>query len=194
MTFPLGYNGILSGLLCGLIFGFALERAGFASACKLTAQLRFKDWAVFNVMFTAILVAAFGMYLLQLAGLLRMDEVYVPTTYLWATALGGVGVGAGMAIGGYCPGTSVVGFMSGKIDGLVFFIGIIIGTWVFAGAYDNLLPMLEAAPGPEAQTLSQLLHVPDLVVLLGLTAVAAVVGWFTARTPAASCPVPGDSL
>ena len=193
MTFPLGYNGILSGLLCGLIFGFALERAGFASACKLTAQLRFKDWAVFNVMFTAILVAAFGMYILQLSGLLSMDEVYVPTTYLWATALGGVGVGAGMAIGGYCPGTSVVGFMSGKIDGLVFFVGIIIGTWVFAGAYDDLLPLLEAAPGPDAQTLSQLLHVPDLVVLLGLTAVAAVVGWFTARSPAASCPVPGDS-
>lgn len=193
MTFPLGYNGILSGLLCGLIFGFALERAGFASACKLTAQLRFKDWAVFNVMFTAILVAAFGMYILQLSGLLSMDEVYVPTTYLWATALGGVGVGAGMAIGGYCPGTSVVGFMSGKIDGLVFFVGIIIGTWVFAGAYEDLLPLLEAAPGPDAQTLSQLLHVPDLVVLLGLTAVAAVVGWFTARPPAASCPVPGDS-
>ena len=32
MTFPLGFNGALSGLLCGLIFGFALERAGFASA------------------------------------------------------------------------------------------------------------------------------------------------------------------
>lgn len=193
MTFPLGYNGILSGLLCGLIFGFALERAGFASACKLTAQLRFKDWAVFNVMFTAILVAAFGMFFLQMTGLLAMDQVYVPTTYLWATALGGVGVGAGMAIGGYCPGTSVVGFMSGKLDGLVFFVGIIIGTWVFAGAYDSLLPMLEAAPGPDAQTLSQLLNVPDIVVLLALTAVAAVVGWFTARTPAGSCPVPGES-
>jgi hypothetical protein len=193
MTFPLGYNGILSGLLCGLIFGFALERAGFASACKLTAQLRFKDWAVFNVMFTAILVAAFGMYFLEMAGVLSKDQVYVPTTYLWATALGGVGVGAGMAIGGYCPGTSVVGFMSGKIDGLVFFLGIIIGTWVFAGAYDDLLPMLEAAPGPEAQTLSQLLHVPDWVVLLALTAVAAVVGWFTARPVAARRPVSGES-
>jgi hypothetical protein len=193
MTFPLGFNGVVSGLLCGLIFGFALERAGFASACKLTAQLRFKDWAVFNVMFTAILVAAFGMFLLQMTGLLAMDQVYVPTTYLWATALGGVGVGAGMAIGGYCPGTSVVGFMSGKLDGLVFFVGIIIGTWVFAGAYDSLLPMLEAAPGPDAQTLSQLLNVPDIVVLLALTAVAAVVGWFTARKPAGSCPVPGES-
>jgi uncharacterized membrane protein YedE/YeeE len=192
MSFPLGYDGILSGLLCGLIFGFALERAGFASACKLTAQLRFRDWAVFNVMFTAILVAAFGMYFLEMAGVLSKDQVYVPTTYLWATLLGGVGVGAGMAIGGYCPGTSVVGFMSGKIDGLVFFVGIVIGTWLFAGAYEDLLPMLQAAPGPQAQTLSQLLHVPDWVVLLALTAVAAVVGWFTARPSPTRHPVPGD--
>ena len=186
MSFPLGYTGVISGLVCGLVFGFALERAGFASACKLTAQLRFRDWAVFNVMFTAILVCAFGLYFLQLAGLVSSDSLYVPTTYLWATALGGVGVGAGMAIGGYCPGTSVVGFMSGKIDGLVFFLGIVLGTWVFAGAYDTLEPMLEAAPGPQGQTLSQLLHVPDLVVLLALTAVAAGVGWFTARPAARS--------
>ena len=175
MTFPIGFDGILSGLLCGLVFGFALERAGFASGCKLTAQLRFQDWAVFNVMFTAILVCAVGLYVLRLAGLVDMEQVYIPTTYLWATALGGVGVGAGMAIGGYCPGTSVVGFMSGRIDGLVFFIGIIAGTWLFAGAYDFLLPMLEALPGP---------GVPDWVVLVALTAVAAIVGWFTARPKA----------
>lgn len=184
MSLPLGYTGILSGLMCGLVFGFALERAGFASACKLTAQLRFRDWAVFNVMFTAILVCAVGLYALRLAGVLSSAELFVPTAYLWATLLGGVGIGAGMAIGGYCPGTSVVGFMSGKIDGLVFFAGIIIGTWVFAGAYEWLTPMLEALPGPEAQTLPQLLHVPEWVVLLALTAIAGGVGWATTK-PAA---------
>lgn len=188
MSFPLGYTGIISGLVCGLIFGFALERAGFASACKLTAQLRFRDWAVFNVMFTAILVCAFGLYALRLAGVLSSDELFIPTAYLWATLLGGVGIGAGMAIGGYCPGTSVVGFMSGKIDGLVFFGGIILGTWVFAGAYDWLKPVLEALPGPEAQTMPELLHVPEWVVLLGLTAVAAGVGWATTK-PAAKTVV-----
>lgn len=188
MSFPLGYTGIISGLVCGLIFGFALERAGFASACKLTAQLRFRDWAVFNVMFTAILVCAFGLYALRLAGVLSSDELFIPTAYLWATLLGGAGIGAGMAIGGYCPGTSVVGFMSGKIDGLVFFGGIVLGTWVFAGAYDWLKPVLEALPGPEAQTMPELLHVPEWVVLLGLTAVAAGVGWATTK-PAAKTVV-----
>lgn len=181
MNLPLGFDGALSGLACGLMFGFVLERAGFASACKLTAQLRFRDWAVFNVMFTAILVCAAGLYVLRLSGALSNEDIYIPTTYLWATLLGGVGVGAGMSIGGYCPGTAVVGFMSGKVDALMFFAGIVAGTWMFAGVYERIEPMLQALPGPEAQTLPQLLGVPEWVVLLALAAVAAGVAWATTK-------------
>ncbi|MDD3764597.1 MAG: YeeE/YedE thiosulfate transporter family protein [Nevskiales bacterium] len=172
-------SSVASGLIGGLIFGFALERAGFASGCKLTAQLRFKDWAVFKVMFTAILVCAVGLYVLDLAGVMTFDSIYIPTTYFWATLLGGVGVGAGMAIGGYCPGTSVVSFMSGRIDGLVFFFGLLFGTVGFAGVYERLEPLLDALPGPEAQTVPELLHVPTWVVLVALIAVAVTVGWLT---------------
>ena len=187
MTLPLALTGVSSGLLCGGVFGFALERAGFASACNLTAQLRFKDWRVFKVMFTAIIVAAVGLYALQAGGWMTKDDIYIPTVFLWATLLGGVGVGAGMAVGGYCPGTSVVGFVSGKIDGLVFFIGLILGTFVFAGAYEALSPMLEALPGPEAQTLPELLHLPTPVVLLMLIGCLVFVGWLTRdRSKAAS--------
>lgn len=192
MTLPLGFTGIASGLVCGLVFGFALERAGFASACNLTAQLRFKDWRVFKVMFTAIIVAAFGLYVLQLGGWMVKDDIYIPTVYLWATLLGGIGVGAGMAVGGYCPGTSVVGFVSGKIDGLVFFLGLILGTFVFAGAYDALEPILEAMPGPDAQTLPELLHLPTPVVLAMLLVCLVGVGWLTRekkRAAPASTPM-----
>lgn len=193
MNFPIdmgsGVGGIASGLICGLVFGFALERAGFGSASKLTAQLRFKDWAVFNVMFTAILVSAVGLYVLQLAGMVDMDAIYIPSAFLWATLLGGVGVGAGMSIGGYCPGTSVVGFCSGKIDALVFFGGLIFGTFIFAGAYGFLEPMLTALPAPEAQTIPELLGVPTWVVLGALVAFAAVVGYLTTRKPAGGAPV-----
>lgn len=190
MTFPLDYTGPISGLLCGGIFGFALERAGFASGCKLTAQLRFTDWAVFKVMFTAILVAATGLWLLQLLGVMAKEDIFIPTTYFWATLLGGVGVGAGMAIGGYCPGTSVVSFMSGRIDGFVFFLGILAGTGAFAAVYTQVQPLMEALPGPEAQTVPELLGVPDWVILITLGAVFATVAWFTrapARNAGAAC-------
>ncbi len=187
MTFPMAISGVASGLICGLIFGFALERAGFASGCKLTAQLRFRDWAVFKVMFTAILVCAVGLYLMDMTGVMPAEAIYIPTTYVWATLLGGVGVGAGMAIGGYCPGTSVVSFMSGRIDGLVFFVGLLFGTLAFSGVYERLEPVLEALPGPEAQTVPELLHLPTWLVLLALLAVAVVVGWLT-RGPVPDAP------
>lgn len=187
---------IASGLLCGLVFGFALERAGFASACNLTAQLRFKDWRVFKVMFTAIITAAFGIYALQSAGLMEASAIYIPTVFLWATLLGGVGVGAGMAVGGYCPGTSVVGFVSGKIDGFVFFIGLILGTFVFAGAYEAMIPMLDALPGPEAQTLPELLGLPTPVVLAMLLICLVGVGYMTRErkpAPAATSAMPASA-
>lgn len=192
MTFPIEFTGPLSGLLCGAIFGFALENGGLGNGCKLTGQLRLTDWTVFNVMFTAIIVAATGLYALETLGLMEAAAVYTPTMYLWATLLGGALVGVGMGVGGYCPGTSVVAACSGRIDGFVFFAGLLIGTVVFAGAYESLEPMLNALPGPDAQTLPELLHVPGWLVLLALVAVAAVVGGLTRQRGAAaagSCAV-----
>ncbi len=182
MNFPLGWFDPLSAMLCGALFGYVLQRGGLGNGCRLTAQLRLRDWTVFNVMFTAILVAAAGLYVLQLAGFVAWTSLYVPTTFLWATLLGGALIGIGMGVGGYCPGTSVVGAAAGRLDGIVFFVGLIIGVVAFAGIYKQIDPMLMAAEGPEAQTLGDLLHLPTWAVLALLTAVAAGVGWMTRKT------------
>ena len=112
MSFPVYDAGIASGLLFGLLFGYILEKAGFGSPCKLTAQFRFRDWSVIKVMFTAIVVAAAGIWLMKTMGVIGPKSYFTPTTFLWATLLGGVLIGAGFALGGYCPGTSVVGATS----------------------------------------------------------------------------------
>ena len=100
MTLPLGWNGPLSGLICGALFGIILQRGGLGNGCRLVAALRLQDSTVFNVMMTAIVVAGSGLYVLELAGLLQLSDVFVPTTYFWATLLGGALVGAGMGLGG----------------------------------------------------------------------------------------------
>ncbi len=74
--FPLNDAGMVSGLVCGFLFGFVLENAGFGSPCKLTAQFSLRDWSVFKVMFTAIVVTAAGLWLLQLAGVLKADAAH----------------------------------------------------------------------------------------------------------------------
>jgi hypothetical protein len=179
MSFPLGYTGPVSGIILGLIFGYILENAGFGSGCKLTAQLRFKDWAVFKVMFTAILVSAGGLYLLQGLGLIAVDNMFIPSVMLWGTTLGGVGIGIGMAVGGYCPGTSVVALMSGKIDGLLFLLGIGIGTLGFNSVFSSIEGWAWMQTGPDGLTLPQLLHLPAWAVWGLLFAVLVIVGYLT---------------
>jgi len=168
MSLPLYDDGIASGLLCGLLFGYVLENAGFASPRKLTAQFRLSDWSVFKVMFTAIIVAAIGLYGATEAGLLQTSGIFIPTTFFWATLTGGALVGAGMAIGGYCPGTSMVGLATGRLDAVVFMIGMVLGTGFFAGAFDQLKDFYLAAEGPPAQTLSGLTGIPTWTVLADL--------------------------
>jgi uncharacterized membrane protein YedE/YeeE len=179
MSFPLGYTGPVSGIILGLIFGYVLENAGFGSGCKLTAQLRFKDWAVFKVMFTAILVSAGGLYLLQGLGVIEVSNMFVPSVFIWGSSLGGVLIGVGMAVGGYCPGTSMVAMFSGKLDGLVFLLGIGIGTLGFNSVFSSIEGWAWKQVGPDGLTLPQLLHLPAWVVWAALFAVLVIVGYLT---------------
>jgi hypothetical protein len=185
--FPFNDSGIVSGLVCGILFGFVLENAGFGSPAKLTAQFQLRDWSVFKVMFTAIVVAAVGLYGLKAAGLLQADAVFVPTSLLMASAVGGAFVGAGFAVGGYCPGTSVVGLFSGRLDALVFLVGLLLGTVAFAGVYGSaveaIMGMWELEGG---DTFTDAFGISELAMLgiLGacLVAVFYAGAWFERRS------------
>ncbi|GAB4203694.1 MAG: YeeE/YedE thiosulfate transporter family protein [Tibeticola sp.] len=184
--FPLNDTGLVSGLVCGVLFGWVLESSGFGSPCKLTAQFSLRDWSVLKVMFTAIVVTAVGLYVLRLAGVLAADAVFVPTALLVASALGGVLVGAGFAVGGYCPGTSVVGLFSGRIDALVFLIGLLLGTFVFAGLYGPAIEALMAAGEVQTgDTFADAFGIPDIVIIgimaLALVGVFYAGSWFERR-------------
>ena len=173
MSFPVYDMGLASGLLCGVLFGYVLEAAGFGSPRKLVAQFSLRDFAVFKVMFTAVLVAAIGLYLLRLAGLMDAEAVFTPTTFLWSMLLGGALIGGGFALGGYCPGTCIGGVASLPLHAAVFFVGMIAGTTVFAAVFEPLMGLYEAAEGPQAQRLPELLGLPEWQILAGLVAIAA---------------------
>ncbi len=176
MSLPFYDEGVASGVLSGLLFGYVLESAGFGSPRKLTAQFRFTDWSVFKVMFTAIIVAAIGLAVATATGVLAANSIFIPTTFFWATLTGGALVGAGMAIGGYCPGTSAVGLASGRLDGFFFMAGMVLGTGVFAALFEPIKGFYLAGQGPQAQTLSQLFGAPTWLVL-GVLIVIAVLGF-----------------
>ncbi len=145
MTFPLvasldlSHGALLaSALALGVAFGAVLERAGFGSGCKLTAVFFGYDMAVVKVMFTAIVTAMTGLWLLSALGVLDMDAVYVVPTHYAAQLAGGVLFGVGFVLGGYCPGTSVVGCASGRLDAVAFVAGLLAGVAFYAEALPGL--------------------------------------------------------
>ncbi len=176
MNLPMYDNGLLSGLLAGFLFGYVLEGAGFGSPRKLTGQFFLKDWSVFKIMFTAVIVAAFGLWLFETLGWMRPHAAFVPTLLIYGTVLGGALIGLGFVLGGYCPGTSAVGFASGRLDAFVFMLGMVAGSSLFAGVFDDIRGLALAAVEPRGLTLPQLFGVPAILVIAGL-AVIAFLGW-----------------
>lgn len=136
--FPLPLTDILGHwgayvvyLIIGFAFGSVLEMAGFGRSTKLAAQFYFKEQTVLKVMFTAIVVAMLFIFLTTGLGLLDYNVVWVNPTYLWPGIIGGLIMGAGFIIGGFCPGTSLVAAATLKIDGLFFTLGAFFGIFLF---------------------------------------------------------------
>jgi len=126
---------LVIAFVIGISFGFWLERAGFGSAKKLAAQFYLYDMTVLKVMFTAIITAMTGLLFFSLFGWIDLSLVYINPTFIWPQIIGGLVLGVGFVIGGYCPGTSIVAASTGKIDGYFFIGGVIIGMFVFGETY-----------------------------------------------------------
>ena len=142
------------------------QQAGFGSAKKLTDQFYFKDMAVFRVMFTAIVTAMLGLFYLAAAGWVDLSLVYIQPTYLWPQIVGGLLLGVGFVVGGYCPGTSVVAMATGKVDALVNIAGIFAGIFVIGELWPSITGFTESS-NLGRLTLPEVFHLPmGLIVLL----------------------------
>lgn len=128
-----------AALLTGVGFGFALERAGFGTAKNLVSVFYGRDFRVLRVMFTAIVTAMLGLYFLDLAGVMPIGNIGLIPTYFWPQLVGGLLLGFGFIIGGYCPGTSIVALVSGKVDALFFLGGLFAGSMLFTVSYAPLM-------------------------------------------------------
>lgn len=135
---PLIVNEIISentnlflAFIIGIGFGFVLESNGFSSSRRLAGMFYGYDTTVLKVFFTAAIVGAIGLLFLSLFHWIDLSYIYINPTYLWSTLGGGVIMGAGFILGGYCPGTSFCAASIGKIDALAFIGGMFIGIIIF---------------------------------------------------------------
>jgi hypothetical protein len=122
-------------LIIGIFFGVILEQAGFSTSKKLVGLFYGYDFTVLRVFFTAGIVAMIGVIAFEHFGLLDINLTYINPTFLWSALIGGLIMGLGFVVGGFCPGTSICAAAIGKIDAMIFIAGSFIGVLIFAEGY-----------------------------------------------------------
>jgi rhodanese-related sulfurtransferase len=163
--------------LIGFAFGFTLEMSGFGDSRKLAAQFYFTELTVLKVMFTAIVTAMVLLFGAVSLGLLNFNQVWVNPTYLWSGILGGLIMGIGFIIGGFCPTTSLASASTGKIDGMLFMLGGFVGAFLFGETEPFFTNWYNNAGYYGRVTLDQVLNLPVGVVVLLVVLMALFMFW-----------------
>jgi rhodanese-related sulfurtransferase len=167
-------------LLIGFGFGYILEISGFGNSKKLAAQFYFKELTVLKVMFTGIVVAMVLIFAAVGLGLLDYNLIWVNPTYLWPGIVGGLIMGVGFIIGGFCPGTSLVAAVTGKLDGVFFVLGGLFGIFLFGETVDRFSHFWDSSYLGRL-TLQDWLGLPAGWVVLGVVLMALFMFWGSER-------------
>ena len=158
---------LVLGLLTGIAFGFLLQKGRVAKFRVIMGQFLLRDWTVVKVMLTAIAVGAVGVWAMVGMG---MASLHVKPAAFAAIILGGLLFGMGMAIFGYCPGTSVAACGEGRRDAMVGVLGMLVGAAVYVAAFPVLQTLgkglgdLGKVTLPQITGLSPWLFIAALVV------------------------------
>ena len=186
MTFPLEsfitvsasnpWTYVIFGLI-GFAFGFTLEMSGFGDSRKLAAQFYFTEMTVLKVMFTAIVTAMVLLFGAVGLGILDFSQVWVNTTYIWSGLVGGLIMGVGFIVGGFCPTTSLASASTGKIDGMMFMLGGFFGAALFAETEPLFTNWYNNAGYYGRLTLDQVFGIPTGAVVVLVIFMALFMFW-----------------
>jgi len=135
---------LVVALLLGIGFGFVLEQAGFSSSRRLAGVFYGYDFTVVRVFFTAAVTAMSGIALFGYFGWLDVKAIFINPMWVQPAIVGGIIMGVGFIVGGYCPGTSICAAAIGKIDAMFFVLGGVAGVFGFAELYPNFMNFFDS--------------------------------------------------
>ncbi|MHB8973444.1 MAG: YeeE/YedE thiosulfate transporter family protein [Pirellulaceae bacterium] len=143
------------GLLTGIVFGFLLQKGRVAKFEVIVGQFLFQDWTVVKTMGTAVVVGAIGVHALVAAD---MASLHIRPAVLGGVFVGAVCFGIGMAVLGYCPGTSVAGCGEGRRDAMSGVAGMFMGAVVYVLLNPAFQPVINGLGNLGEVTLPEITH------------------------------------
>ncbi|KUJ80638.1 hypothetical protein AVO45_06255 [Ruegeria marisrubri] len=129
-------TSILLALVIGAAFGAVLDRVGASNPTIINKMLNLTDLSLAKAILLAIGTGSVLMFGGQMLGLVDVGHMSVKTAYV-GVFIGGLLLGAGWAIAGYCPGTGVVAAASGRKDALFFIAGGLLGAAAYMVTYPS---------------------------------------------------------
>lgn len=130
---------LLLGFVTGLVFGLLLQKGRVAKFEVIEGQLLLRDFTVIKIMLTAVIVGAVGVYAMVAMGFVSL---HIRPALLGGVLAGGTLFGIGMAVLGYCPGTSVAACGEGRSDALAGVSGMLLGAAAYVALYPSLQPVI----------------------------------------------------
>ncbi len=170
------YN-LLIGALIGIGFGFLLEASGFTNTRKLAGVFYGYDATVIKVFFTAALTALIGLFFMHYMGWIDITLTFYPKTFWIPTLIGGAIMGLGFVVGGFCPGTSLSAAATGKVDAMIFIIGVMLGIFGFIFTYETLWESLRNSGAMGRVNLPQWLGIKEGLFIFLFTVLAIASFW-----------------
>jgi hypothetical protein len=158
---------LLLGLLTGFLFGFLLQKGRVAKFEVITGQLLLRDWTVAKIMITAIAVGAIGVYALVSTG---AAGLHIKPALLGGVVVGGILFGGGMALLGYCPGTTVAACGEGHRDALFGLVGMLTGAFVYVWLFPTWTGIARSLGNAGKISVPEITHTSPWPWLAGLGA------------------------
>ncbi len=159
------------GLAMGIVFGFALEKSRVFEPGVIVGQMQLKTFTMLKIFLSAV---ATGLVLLAILNGVGLVKLAPKATLVGADLIGGLLLGAGIAIAGACPGTVFAQIGAGYRDAWWTLAGGLAGALAFTYVEPMLNPILLTG-GPGKLTLDVVLGV-SFPLLATATAVAIVIG------------------
>ncbi|MAN81541.1 MAG: hypothetical protein CMF64_14240 [Magnetovibrio sp.] len=125
---------LILAIVIGGAFGFVLDRIGATNPNLIIGMLRLSNLHLMKTIFLAIGTASVLLYAGLMLGLVDPGHLDVKDAY-WGGFIGGVLLGLGFAVSGYCPGTGLAAAATGRWDGVVFVLGGLLGAGAYMATY-----------------------------------------------------------
>lgn len=165
---------LLLGLLTGIIFGFLLQKGQVAKFDVIIRQFLLKDSTVFKVMLSAVMTGSVGVYFLLAQ---QAIDLSIKPAVLAAVLIGGALFGIGLAIFGYCPGTSVAASGAGHKDAMMGVVGMVFGAAAYVALFAPLSVISKSLGDFGKVTLPQITQSSPWLWIAGLIAAGSISLW-----------------